>query len=120
MFVRERRVGERKEKGRTKGRKKNRQIREKTNSREERLGIKEQGEVKGESGGDEWGGKRGEYREKLEGNKQGRRGVESGEERITRDERNREERIIVGRDERAESKTASEIEMGRERQTERC
>lgn len=56
----------------------------------------------------------------MEGNKQGRRGVESGEERITRDERNREERIIGGRDERAESKTASEIEMGRERQTERC
>lgn len=56
----------------------------------------------------------------MEGNKQGRRGVESGEERITRDERNRDERIIGGRDERAESKTASEIEMGRERQTERC
>lgn len=61
---------------------------------------------------------------KLEGNKRGKRGVESSEERITRDERSREERIIGGRDERAESKTASEIEMGRERergrQTERC
>lgn len=30
--------------------------------------------------------------------------------------KNREERIIGGRDERAESKTASEIEMGRERE----
>ena len=47
------------EKGRTRGREKNRQIREKTNSREERLGIKEQREVKGESGGGERGGKRG-------------------------------------------------------------
>ncbi len=65
------------------------------------------------------------YREKLGGNKRGRRGEEwrgeeSREERITRDERNREERIIGGRDERAESKTASEIELERERQTERC
>lgn len=49
-----------------------------------------------------------------------RSGEESMEERITRDERNREERIIGERDERAESKTASEKEMGRERQTERC
>lgn len=55
MFVRKRRGGERKDKGKGK----NRQIREKTNSREERLGIKEQREVKGESGGDERGGKRG-------------------------------------------------------------
>ena len=47
-----------------------------------------------------------------------RRGEESGEERITRDERNREERIIGGRDERAESKTASKIEMGREKKSE--
>lgn len=42
------------------------------------------------------------------------REVESSEERITRDERSREERIIGRRDERAESKTASEIEPGRE------
>lgn len=42
----------------------------------------------------------------------------SGEERITRDERNREDRIIGGRDERAESKTASTIEMARERKSE--
>lgn len=55
---------------------------------------------------------------KLEGNKRGKRGVESSEERITRDERSREERIIGGRDERAESKTASEIEMGGERKRE--
>lgn len=41
------------------------------------------------------------------------REVESSEERITRDERSREERIIGRRDERAESKTASEIETGR-------
>lgn len=41
------------------------------------------------------------------------REVESSEERITRDERSREERIIGRRDERAESKTASEIEPGR-------
>lgn len=58
------------------------------------------------------------YGEKLEGNKRGKRGVESSEERITRDERSREERIIGGRDGRAESKTASEIEMGRERKRE--
>lgn len=63
------------------------------------------------------------YIEKLGGNKRGRRGGGgSREERITRDERNREERIIGGRDERAESKTAREIEMGgeRTRKTERC
>lgn len=42
----------------------------------------------------------------------------SREERITRDERNREERIIGGRDERAESKTASERETGGERKRE--
>lgn len=42
----------------------------------------------------------------------------SGEERITRDERNGEDRIIGGRDERAESKTASTIEMARERKSE--
>lgn len=41
----------------------------------------------------------------------------SGEERI-RDERNGEDRIIGGRDERAESKTASTIEMARERKSE--
>lgn len=40
------------------------------------------------------------------------REVESSVERITRDERSREERIIGRRDERAESKTASEIETG--------
>lgn len=62
----------------------------------------------------------GVHREKLEGNKRGKRGVESNEERITRDEGSREERIIGGRDERAESKTASEIEMGREKKRERC
>lgn len=39
--------------------------------------------------------------------------MESSEERITRDERSREERIIGRRDERAESKTASAIEAGR-------
>lgn len=42
--------------------------------------------------------------------------MESSEEGITRDERSREERIIGRRDERAESKTASEIEMRRERE----
>lgn len=41
------------------------------------------------------------------------REVESSGERITRDERSREERIIGRRDERAESKTASQIELGR-------
>lgn len=46
------------------------------------------------------------------------REVESSEERITRDERSREERIIGRRDERAESKTASEIEPGRGRRRE--
>lgn len=46
------------------------------------------------------------------------REVESSKERITRDERSREERIIGRRDERAESKTASEIETGRERKGE--
>lgn len=40
--------------------------------------------------------------------------MKSREERITRDERNREERIIGVRDERAESKTASEGETGGE------
>lgn len=44
--------------------------------------------------------------------------MESREERITRDERSREERIIGGRDERAESKTAGQIEMGGERKGE--
>lgn len=34
------------------------------------------------------------HREKLEGNKRGKTGVESGEERITRDEGSREERIM--------------------------
>lgn len=57
------------------------------------------------------------HREKLEGNKRGKTGVESGEERITRDEGSREE-DNGGRDERAESKTASEIEMGREKKRE--
>lgn len=47
--------------------------------------------------------------------------MESSEERITRDERSGEERIIGGRDERAESKTVREIETGgrRERETDR-
>lgn len=35
-----------------------------------------------------------------------------------KEERNREERIIGGRDERAESKTASQIEMGGVRKSE--
>lgn len=42
------------------------------------------------------------------GNKRGGKG--KAEERITRDERSREERIIGGRDERAESKGVQQIE----------
>lgn len=63
-------------------------------------------------------GRCGAHREKLGGNERGKRGEESREERITRDDWNRENRIIGGRDERAESKTVSEIEMGREKKRE--
>lgn len=53
------------------------------------------------------------------GNERARTGVGSRQERITRDERNREERIIEGRDERAVGKTASERETGGERKRDR-
>lgn len=82
-----------------------------TNRREKTLGIK--GKSKGKRGDEygevglldrNWGGRYERSRR--------------GEERITRDERNRKERIIGGRDERPESNTASETEMGRERRRE--